>query len=189
MKNYKFFQSQAFKDKLLNYPCVDSNTAYFSGRKINVVGNTDYLDIERLSILGAEVHVNSTNKELSFTNVGILSVPFITTTSIECYYQILDYYIQNLQVFVHKMKGLEGYNHIVVILPPHSEESSIELDRMAYYAVYGLVKGLGELYAPHGLFINGIVLNDDPNEKYITEWVTYLSSDNSCNTVGQVICL
>ena len=73
---------------------------------------------------------------------------------------------------VHRMSDQPTtFNHLLFVLPPYADEYSCELDRMAYYAITGLVAGLGKMYAPRSIFVN------------------YLVSDNSNNIVGQNIKL
>ena len=78
---------------------------------------------------------------------------------------------------------------IAFVLPPYADEYSCELDRMAYYAITGLVAGLGKMYAPRSIFVNSVILNDDLDIFLVSDWIAYLVSDNSNNIVGQNIKL
>lgn len=189
MKNRYFYTSEGCLEKLLDYPCLDSNTRIFQGKKASVFDTNEMVRTEWLSSLGAEVTVNPTNKETSFSNIGIISQIAIKENSEEGYFKVLDYYIPLLQLLIHKMKGLSGFNHIVVILPQGSDKCGTSLCQMAAYSVYGLIKGLGELYAPYGLFINAIVLNEDSDESNFRDMLVLLCSDNSNNIVGQVFSI
>ena len=60
---------------------------------------------------------------------------------------------------------------------------------MAYFALSGLVQGLGKIYASKGLFVNALVLGDNTDKELTTEWITFLISNNSNNIVGQIITL
>lgn len=60
---------------------------------------------------------------------------------------------------------------------------------MAYYAITGLVAGLGKMYAPRSIFVNSVILNDNLDIFLVSDWIAYLVSDNSNNIVGQNIKL
>ena len=105
------------------------------------------------------------------------------------YYEVLDYYIHTLQKLVLSMKSKHNFKHLIVVLPPKSDEYSTELPKMAHYSIYGLIKGLGKMYAPYSLLVNGIILNENDPIKNLQERILYLASDNSCNTVGQIFKL
>ena len=189
MKNFKFYQKEVVNDKLFEYPCVDSNGKYLDGRKTLLFNSVGYIDASKLEELGAEVYIDPNNDEMSFPRIGVIAPVETKETNEKAYYHILDYYIHTLQTIIHKMGASKGYNHIVVLLPSGANQCHSDLEGMAYYAVYGLIQGLGAMYAPIGIFINGIVLSETNNVKLTTDWIAFLASDNACNMVGQVICL
>lgn len=184
MKNFFLFTQDKIERRWFKYPCVDANGRFLTGKKVCVFGNSGLIDLDFLNDLGAEVLINPDNKSTSFSNIGIVLLPTVTQSGENLYFEILDYYIQTLKLLVHKQKSIEGFKHIVVCLPKDVEQWSTEYDKLAYYAIYGLVKGLGAQYAKNGLFINGIKISDfdDITKRYIQ----LLVSDNSCNIVGQV---
>lgn len=184
MKNY-YFEKEKIEKRLFKYPCVDTNTRFLSNKKICVFGNNDCIPLSSLENIGACVLLNPGNKDTSFSNIGIVFPPKTTKQGEELYFEILDYYVEILQLLVHKQKSVEGYRHIVVIMPPEANKYSIEYDMMAYYAIYGLTKGLGKRYAEYGLFVNGLITN--LSNPMAIEYIRYLVSDNACNIVGQVI--
>lgn len=188
MKNIRFIQKEVYNDKLFDYPCINSNSRFLQNKKVCIFDTDNIVNTEWFTELGTDVLINPDNGNVSFFNIGIVAPIKANTDDDKGYYQIIDYYIETLQLFIHKLKDMPGFNHIVVILPEHSDEYSTSLIQMAYYAVYGLIKGLGERYAPYGLFINGIILNKDPR-KGLQNWLFLLSSDNSNNIVGQVFKL
>ena len=108
----------------------------------------------------------------------------------EEYYRIMEHYIHFSQMMVHRMSDQPTtFNHLLFVLPPYADEYSCELDRMAYYAITGLVAGLGKMYAPRSIFVNSVILNDNLDIFLVSDWIAYLVSDNSNNIVGQNIKL
>ena len=189
MINFKFYQKEIVNEKLFEYPCVDSNGRFLDCRKTIAFNTGGYINTSKLEALGAEVYIDPQNLDMAYPRIGIVAPIEINETNEKAYYQILDYYIHTLQTITHKMGASKGYNHIVVLLPPGANQCHSDLEGMAYYAVYGLIQGLGAIYAPKGIFINGIVLSEINNVELTTDWTAYLASDNACNMVGQVICL
>ena len=86
------------------------------------------------------------------------------------------------------MQREKSFHHIVVMLPQESNVPSVKLNMMAYYAIYGLVKGLGELYAPKGIFVNGLMPSKNISS-IASEWLSFLLSNNSNNIVGEIVSL
>lgn len=185
MKNYTFFKTDYFEEKLFDYPCVDANTEYLKGNKATFIGCEGYVDISAFEKKGAQI----LNNHSADSSICVVAPPIVTKEDEAAYYDILDYYVLTIQKAVNNMLNRDGFNHLVVLLPCESDKTSTDLKRMAYYAVFGLVKGLALRYAPKGLFVNGIVMSEKPNVEQITEWALYLSSNNSNNTVGQDIIL
>ena len=188
MKNFRI-KVDGCKDSMFDYPCVDANSNYLLGKKISIITSNEIVDPSWFEGVGAMVLINPENKDTSFTNVGIVMPCSVISDNEEGYYQVMDYYIQTLQLFVHKQKTLPGFKHLIVVLPAKSDEYSTSLIRMAYYAVYGLVKGLGKMYGPYGLFVNGIILNENNPQKNLQDRLLLMASDNSCNIIGQVFKL
>lgn len=184
MNNF-YFEKEKIEKRLFKYPCVDTNSLFLSDKTICVFGNNDCTPISSLENLGARILFNPENKDTSFSDIGIVFPPKTTKQGEELYFEILDYFVEILQLLVHKQKSVGGYKHIVVILPPEANKYSTEYDMMAYYAIYGLTKGLGKRYGEFGLFVNGLITNLS-NPKAI-EYIRFLVSDNACNIVGQVI--
>lgn len=184
MKNFFLFTQDKIERQWFKYPCVDANSKFLSGKKVCVFGNAELIDTAFLSDLGAEVLINPDNKSTSFSNIGIVLPPYITQNGEMLYFEILDYYIQSLKLLIHKQKSVQGYKHIVVCLPSYANRVSVEYDKLAYYAIYGMVRGLGAKYAQNGLFINGIMTSEF--KKGAIDYIRLLASDNSCNIVGQV---
>lgn len=185
MKNIYLFSQDKIEKRWFKYPCVDTNSKFLSERKICVFGDTDQFRYSILEEFGAKLIINPENKECSFTNGGIILPPKTEKKGKELYFEILDYYIQILKLLTHKQKSVEGYKHIIVFLPEESNKCSVDFDRLAFFAVYGLIKGLGMQYAPNGLFINGI-MSSNYNEERTFNYIRFLLSDNSCNIVGQI---
>lgn len=188
MKNIKI-STDGCADYLFDYPCIDSNDKYLKGKKISLFTSGNDICQSWFIEKGGMVFQNPQDRDVSFTNIGIVCPNVVNHDTENDYFEILNYYVEKLQLLVHKMKGLNGFKHLIVVLPSCSNECSTSYTRMAYYAIYGLIKGLGKIYAPYGLFINGIVLNKVDKQLYLKDRVLYLSSDNSCNTVGQVFVL
>lgn len=184
MRSIYFFKKESCLDHLFIYPCKDSNTKHLEKRTVAIYGNDLIIKQEWFTEYGAEVMVNPSDEELTKAKIAVLM-----PNSGQSYYEVLDYYVQHLQKLVKSMKNKHNFKHIIVVLPAQSDEYSIELPRMAHYAIYGLIKGLGKMYAPNSLFVNGIILNQDDSRKFLQDRVLYLASDNSCNTVGQIFKL
>lgn len=176
-------------DKMFEYPCFNSNTNFLDGKKISVFGNNSEDIVAYLKRNNANVTSNPSNKDTSFSQIGIVLPQKVTEDTEIGYYKILDYYVETLQLLIHKLTGVGEFTHIVVLLPPHSDEIGTTFLQMAYYAVYGLVKGLGEINAPRRVFINGIIPSENTEKDILYKWICLLSSNNSNNIVGQVIKL
>lgn len=189
MKNIHFITTDGCNDKLFNYPCVNSNSQFLQGKKVCVFDNYDIVEESWFTDLGGMFFLNPSNDDISFANIGVIAPVIPSEDSEEGYYEIIDYYVEKLQLLIHKQKGSGGFNHILVLLPSHSDECSTSLCRMAYYAIYGLIKGLGETNAKYGIFINGIILGEDNNQDLLKQWTIFLCSDNTNNIVGQIIKL
>lgn len=181
MKKIYIFQKETCLDHLFIYPCKDPNNRYLERRTVAIYDNNSIIKPEWFTEYGADVFMNPSDEEMAKAKIAVLM-----PNSGEGYYEVLDYYIQHLQNLVRSMKNKHNFKHIIVVLPAKSDEYSTELTRMASYAIYGLIKGLGRLNAQYSLFVNGIILNEEDPLKYLHERIVYLASDNSCNTVGQV---
>ena len=189
MKSIRLYVKDSCSDKMFEYPCFNSNTNFLGGKKVSVFGDNCEGIVDYLKLYNAVVTLNPSNKETSFSQIGIVLPKGAADNTEEGYYQILDYYVETLQLLIHEQSGVDEFTHIVVVLPPHSDEIGISFIKMAYYAVYGLIKGLGEINAPRRVFINGIILNEETNESILKDWIRLLSSNNSNNIIGQVIKL
>lgn len=184
MKNIYFFQNESCSDNLFKYPCKDPNSKHLEKRTVAVYDNYSIVKAEWFTELGAEVLMNPSDDDMLKAKIAV-----VMPNNGKAYYEVLDYYIQILQKLVRSMKSKHNFKHIIVVLPAKSDEYSTDLSRMAHYAVYGLIKGLGKMYAPFGLTVNGIILNEEEPTKFFQERVVYLASDNSCNTIGQIFKL
>lgn len=189
MRIFRFFQINTVKDKLFEYPCVDSNSAFLSGKKVCLFNATDFVNVEKFIDLGAEVVINPSYEQLIKVRCAVLSFPRLNNQDDgrDLYYEILDYYIHNLKHLIYKMQNSEGFSHLLVVLPKYSNQYCSTLRGMAYYAIYGLIKGLGKVYAPQGVFVNGILYDEMTEKSLLNEWITYILSDNANNIVGQII--
>lgn len=184
MKNRYLLKEEYCLDHLFKYPCKDPNSRHLEKRTVAIYDRNAIVEPEWFMQHGADVLVNPSDEEMSKAKIAVI-MPNMGNG----YYEVLDYYVQLLQKLLRSMKDKHNFKHIIVILPAKSDEYSTELSRMAYYAVYGLIKGLGKMYAKNSLFVNGIILNEESSIKYLEDRVVYLASDNSCNTVGQVFKL
>ncbi len=189
MKNYRLYVKDTCSDKMFEYPFFNSNTNFLEGKKICVFGDNFEDIVAFFNSNNANVASNPTNKECSISQIGVVLPQTVNEDTETGYYQILDYYVETLQLLIRNMTGVAGFSHIVVVLPAHSDEMRTSLIQMAYYAVYGLIKGLGELNAPRRIFINGIIISEDLKKDTYYSWVSFLSSNNSNNVVGQVFKL
>lgn len=191
MKNIYLLTTDGCNDKLFNYPCVDLNSYFLQGKQVCVFDNNSIINKSWFTELGGSIILNPSNKDTSYAEIGIIAPPAVIQSEDDEkeYYEIIDYYVEKLQLLINKQKGTGGYNHVLVILPPHSDECGTSLKRMAYYAVYGLIKGLGAINAQYGVFINGIILGESENDELLKYWTTILCSDNANNIVGQIIKL
>lgn len=189
MKNFSLFVTDSCSDRLFDYPCVNPNSNYLTDKKISLFGDNCEDVAAFFMAHHANVIINPSNKDTSFSQLGIVLPIGISEDTEQGYYRVLDYYVETLQLLIHKLAGTDEYTHIVVLLPPHSDEMDISFLRMAYYAVYGLVMGLGKLNAYKRVFINGIIPSENLAEDTLFRWVKFLLSDNSNNIVGQVIKL
>lgn len=179
-----YLKEDKWSDHLFRYPCKDPNSRQLENRTAAIFDTNNIIKPEWLSDFGAEVVMNPSDDELSKAKIAI-----VMPNNARDYYGVLDYYIQLLQKLVRNMKSKHNFKHIIMVLPPKSDECSTELHRMALYSVYGLVKGLGKMYAQNCLYVNGIILNSEDPAKYLQDRIVYLASDNSCNTIGQVFKL
>ena len=189
MKSFHLFHKEVCPEELLVYPCKDANIKPLVRRTASIFTSEPLVQAEWMKELGAEVFVNPSDDEVTKTKIAIVLPNEITQTDESAYYEVLDYYFLILQKLVHLMKDKHNFKHIIVLLPAHSNEFSTSYSRMAYYAIYGLIQGLGRLYAAKNLFVNGIIMNENNPQKNLKERIQYLSADNSCNTVGQVFIL
>lgn len=184
MKNIYLLKEESCRDYLFRYPCKDANSNHLAKRIVAIYDNNNIVKAEWFVKYGAEVIVNPSDEEMSKAKIAIVMPNYGNS-----YYDVLDYYVQHLQKLARSMKLKHNFKHIIVVLPPKSDEYDTELPRMAHYAIYGLIKGLGKMYAQYSLFVNGIILNDENPLKYLQDRLLYLASDNSCNTVGQIFKL
>lgn len=185
MKNIYLYQKEYCPDDLFKYPCKDPNGEHLERRSVVIYDKNSIIDAVWFKDCGAaDVIINPSDEEMAKAKIAV-----VMPNDGKDYYDVLDYYIHTLQKLVLSMKSKHNFKHMIVVLPPKSDEHSIELPRMAYYAVYGLIKGLGKMYAQNCLYVNGIILNDEDPLRFLRERIIYLASDNSCNTVGQVFKL
>ena len=184
MRSVYFFYNDSCSDHLFRYPCKDPNSKHLEKRIVAIFDKSSTIRPEWFTKYGADVIVNPSDDELKKVKIVV-----VMPNNATGYYDILDYYVHLLQKVVRLLKTKHNYKHIIVVLPADSDEYSTELSRMAYYAVYGLVKGLGKLYAPYSLFVNGVILNRTNPTNNLEGRITYLASDNSCNTIGQIFKL
>ena len=185
MNSIYLFQKEYCPDDLFQYPCKDPNGKHLERRTVVIYDKNSIINSDWFKDCGAaDVFINPSDEEMAKAKIAV-----VMPNGGKDYYDVLDYYIHTLQKLVRSMKSKHNFKHIIVVLPPKSDEYSSELVRMAHYSVYGLIKGLGKMYATHRLFINGIILDEKEPLKFLHERVVYLASDNSCNTVGQVFKL
>lgn len=184
MKTIQLLSRESCPDSLFTYPCKDANSKHLNKRTVVIYDHNNVIDSAWFTEYGAEVMLNPNDDEMSKAKIAVV-MPNNGTG----YYEVLDYYIQTLQKLVRSMKNKHNFKHIVVVLPAHSEEYSTDYARMAHYAVYGLIKGLGKTYAVNNLYVNGIILNGSDPFRNLKDYLLYLASDNSCNTVGQIFKL
>lgn len=185
MKSIYLYQKDYCPDALFKYPCKDPNGKHLERRTVAIYDKNSIIDSEWFKNCGAaDVLINPSDEEMANAKIAV-----VMPNDGKDYYEVLDYYIHTLQKLVRSMKSKHNFKHIIVVLPANSDEYSIELSRMAHYSVYGLIKGLGKIYAQNSLFVNGIILNQDDPLKFLQDHVVYLASDNSCNTVGQIFKL
>ena len=160
-----------YNEHLFHYPCINPIGKYLENKIVWVLNdnesNTKYL--RSIVEAGAKIE-NILEIDLLcsvFTpEIAIVFPPKQLTDNVpsgdtqEEYYRIMEHYIH-----------------------------FCELDRMAYYAITGLVAGLGKMYAPRSIFVNSVILNDNLDIFLVSDWIAYLVSDNSNNIVGQNIKL
>lgn len=184
MKSIYLFQKEICSDHLFKYPCKDPNSKHLERRTVAIYDSSFVIQPEWFTEYGAHIVVNPSDEEMAKAKIAVIMPNYGKE-----YYEVLDYYVNHLQKLILSMKDKHNFKHIIVVLPPKSDEFSTELPRMAHYAVYGLIKGLGRMYAKNSLYVNGVILNEEEPLKFLKERVIYLASDNSCNTVGQVFKL
>lgn len=184
MKSIYFFQKDTCRDHLFEYPCKDPNSKHLGKRTVAIYDSGSVVKPEWFTEYGAEVITNPSDEDMIKAKIAVLMPNYGKD-----YYEVVDYYVLHLQKLVRSMKNKHNFKHIIVVLPPKSDEYSTELTRMAHYAVFGLIKGLGKIYAKNSLFVNGIILCAEDSLKFLQERLVYLASDNSCNTVGQIFKL
>lgn len=184
MKKLCLFQIDTCHNQLFKYPCKDPNSNHLENRTVAIYDKSSTIREEWFTEYGAEVVSNPSDEQMTKAKIAI-----VMPNDGNSYYDVLDYYIPILQKLVRSMKSKHNFKHIVVVLPAKSDEYSTDYVRMAHYAVYGLIKGLGKMYAKYSLFVNGLILNDLDPMKNLKDHLIYLSSDNSCNTIGQIFKL
>ena len=184
MKSVYFYRKESCSNQLFQYPCKEPNSRHLEKRTVAIFDTTGIVQKEWFSDYGANVLVNPSDEELKKAKIAVV-MPNNGTS----YYDVLDYYVQLLQKLIRFLKAKHNFKHIIVVLPPKSDECCTELPRMAHYSIYGLIKGLGKTYAANSLFVNGIILNSEDPLKFLQDRMIYLASDNSCNTVGQIFKL
>ena len=193
MKDISFFNIVRYNDNLFEYPCVNPQTDYLSGKYVWVRCEDEPNEmLKGVEMKGGSIMILKSDEYIHnqpTPYAGIIFPPKISEDSKNGYYEILNYYIKFSQMMVHKLCVFKPFSHLLFILPPNSTECSMRLDRMAYFALSGLVQGLGKIYAPKGLFVNALVLGDNTDKELTTEWITFLISNNSNNMVGQIITL
>lgn len=183
MKSF-FIQLDTCSNHLFKYPCKNPNGKHLENRTVVIYDNEFIVKAGWFREYGADTIVNPNDEEYKQAKIAV-----VMPNNGHDYYEVLDYYIHTLQKLVLSMKSKHNFKHLIVVLPPKSDEYSTELPKMAHYSIYGLIKGLGKMYAPYSLFVNGIILNEDDPIKNLQERILYLASDNSCNTVGQIFKL
>ena len=188
-------ETQNIMDTLFEYPMVDPNSNYLDGKNIVVVtDNNDKWNVclDSLKSKGADLEIGIQESCSGSLYGGIIFPPSIDgkESDTDKYYRILEHYIFNAQKLIKCLgKNNKTFRHVLFVLPAHSDEYSTELDQMAYYAVYGLVKGLGEIYGPKAIFVNGLMLNEKVQNEMASEWASFLISTNANNIIGEIIKL
>lgn len=185
MRNIYIVQEKA-RESLIDYPCVNPNGKFLEGKKISLFGNNLSSIQSVYESLGGHTFLNPDYSEMSFSNVGVIRCKKNSCDNPDAYYDILEYFIKTMQKLIHKMKYVQGFKHIIVILPKGSDKPGAEYYKMAYYSIYGMVKGLAKEYAQYGLFVNGIIENQNMSGEIMRNYLELLASDNSCNIVGQI---
>lgn len=179
-----FLKEESFSDSLFLYPYKDPNGSCLEKRVVAIYDKRSIIKEQWFSAKGADTMLNPSDDFMEKAKIAVIMPNYG-----EDYYEVLDYYIALLQKLVRSMKRKHNFKHIVVVLPPRSDEYCTDYSGIAHYAVYGLIKGLGKKYAPYGLIVNGIILNEEDPTKHLQERILYLASDNSCNTIGQIFKL
>jgi hypothetical protein len=187
MIEINLFNKKIIEDFLFEYPLVDPNSEYLKNKEILILGEIEDDILEEVKLKKANlIRLDSFNGDT--IPYGAILAPVQGDDSCEGYYKIIDYYILNLQKIIKVMQREKSFHHIVVMLPQESNVPSVKLNMMAYYAIYGLVKGLGELYAPKGIFVNGLMPSKNISS-IASEWLSFLLSNNSNNIVGEIVSL
>lgn len=190
MRAFNFFSFSSYKELLFKYPCVKTEGC-LNDKNIWIRTSEEHPAIETF-LLEKEANVrcvlsNEYLHEVERPNFAIV-LPLEKAEESEAgYYEIMNHYIKFTQMLVHKMPDNNEFAHIVYILPQCSNQFSSKLTNMAYYALNGLAKGLGLLYAKKGIIVNAIILSDMANIAMTENWLNLLLSDNSNNIVGQCI--
>lgn len=191
MKNIYILKVEECSESLLTYPCKDPNSLPLDSQTVVLCDKCKIIKSEWLKELGATVYVKDEldGEKVDNCSIGIITPETFMKSGEEVFHEVLDFYISTIQVFIKHLKNLQNIKHLIVILPARSDEYSTEFSRMAYYAIYGLIRGLGKMYATNNLYVNGIILNEKDPLKNLKERIQYLASNNSCNTVGQIFKL
>lgn len=187
------------RDILYQYPCINPLSGYLKEKEIWVLNAIPAHEdmLIKIKALGGEVKVYDHYEYIHDTRQpsgGIILPPSFSRedNTVDAYYGIMDYYIKFSQMMVHKMSGLDRnspFRHLLLVLPFGSSQCSSMLGGMAYYAMTGLVAGLGKMYGNKGLFCAGLELGENTSHELVSEWISYLMSDNSNNTIGELIKL
>jgi hypothetical protein len=201
MKEYTFIKKDSYNELLFRYPCVSPVGKYMEGSSVWVLNDNELNNRYLVDAITSGIKTKTLHKMEYIHNEPTPQAAIIFPPSCkeqedpkcyyeEEYYRIMNHYIHFTQMMVHKMSGVGNeFHHLLFVLPPNANQYSAKLRGMAYYALNGLVEGLGKMYAPKGIFVNGLILNNEVDEQLTSEWITFLISNNSNNIVGQNIKL
>lgn len=182
---------------LFDYPMENQNC--LSDRKAYILNdNTDFEPcIKYLEEKGIKIQNFTSTESISNEVSPEIAIVFppknITNVDIDSrdeYYRILFHYIKFAQLMINNMsKQSDIYHHLIFIFPHNADHYSSKLGDMAYYALTGLIGGLGKIYASQLIIVNGLIMGNKILDNQLTTWIEYLVSNNSNNLVGQNIKL
>lgn len=186
-------------DSILRIPCINTSLNQFSSKEVwALCEQNEFLEIiDSLKKTGANIQVYDHYEYIHSAikpNCGLIFPPCVSIDddSIEAYYKVIDYYFKFLQMITHKMYVSKSDNvlgHLIIVLPCGSSNFSNKLAGMAYFSISGLIKGLAKMYADKGIVCCGLELGTTHSKELLTEWICFLSSENSNNIIGDLIKL